>query len=423
MTDDWKPEWVEPRPGFISVPEDSKDEFHERVFAHLQRVHDWGHSSRTIQPFEDMPIRVHELVANTSAGPHSSRLWIANAKGGLFVWTVGSGLPSAVECELWEAAASDALATLGQREPVSWRAFLAQAPAALDHMRVRLDERAELQDGVVLTPVEGVMMTDMMANVMGALAGVHATALIQVDGATPCYSWQADGQAATHRRLRMLSAVVSLAWDTPWFLRDGPFDQVGVAWDGAAGPVSGYNYRWSGDDQAMTPAAAKLPGWVADVEPTLLVDAQHDSAIHRALLMHHEGLLISREHPSLALLAFVASIETIAAMSETLEHCPECNVVQGSTARFKRAAVSVITEDEADRLARTYKQRSRTVHDAYLHGRESLAGGWGQMSLYRPDQALDFEYGTVAIAQKASRALLWRTLDIDSSPTHPLGPS
>jgi hypothetical protein len=267
------------------------------------------------------------------------------------------------------------------------------------------------------------MMTDMMANVMGAMAAVHTTALIQIDGETSCYSWQADGQAETQRRLRMLTAIVSLAWDMPWCVRDGPFDQVGTTWAGAAGPVSGYNYKWSADEPAMTPPPAKLPDWVAGVEARLLAEAQHDSALHRALLMHHEGLLVSRDHPSLALLAFVASIETVAAMTEKLERCPTCNAVRGSTARFKRAARSVIPGDEADRLVSTYDKRSRTVHDGYLHGRESTGGGWGQMSLYLPAKALEFEFGTVSIAQKASRALLWRTLEIDGSPTHPLGPS
>jgi len=422
MTDDWSPDWIEPRPGFIPIPDDSKDEFHERISQYLQRVHNWGHSSRTIQPFDDVPVRVHEMIANTSAGPCGSRLWIANATGGLFTWTVGSGLSNAAECELWEAATSDAVVALGQRTAVTWRAFLAQAPAALDFMRVRLDERVVLQDGLVLIPVAGVMTTDMLTNVGGVVAGVHATALIQVDGTANCYSWHADGQTAALRRVRLLTAIVSLAWDTPWFLRDGPSDQVGMSWHGAAGPVSGFNYRWSAVDLTMMPPPVKLPSWVADIEARLMIDARRDSLIHRALLMHHEGLLVMREHPSLGLLAFIASVETMAAMTEKLERCPSCNVVVGSTARFKRAAASVVSEDEVHRLARIYDQRSKTVHGAHLHGREQIAGGWGEMSLYQPDQAFEFEFETLTIAQKVSRALLWRALEIQGSPIHPLRP-
>jgi hypothetical protein len=111
------------------------------------------------------------------------------------------------------------------------------------------------------------------------------------------------------------------------------------------------------------------------------------SALHRAFLMHHEGLLVVREHPSLGLLSFIASIETLAAMRETLERCAECKVVIGSTARFKRAIATVRSEA---RCAVPDKGVRPPIADrSRLKGSpagEYVAGGWGAepVELTRP---------------------------------------
>jgi hypothetical protein len=55
-----------------------------------------------------------------------------------------------------------------------------------------------------------------------------------------------------------------------------------------------------------------------------------------------------------------------------------------------------------------------------LHGREHEFGGWDEMSLYRPDDAMEFEFGVLSLAQKASRATLWAALELPGRPTDPL---
>jgi hypothetical protein len=42
------------------------------------------------------------------------------------------------------------------------------------------------------------------------------------------------------------------------------------------------------------------------------------------------------------------------------------------------------------------------------------------MSLYRSDDAMEFEFGVLALAQKASRAMLWAALELSGRPTDPL---
>jgi hypothetical protein len=95
-------------------------------------------------------------------------------------------------------------------------------------------------------------------------------------------------------------------------------------------------------------------------------------------------------------------------------------MITGSTARFKGAVRQVLGGYEAELLSDTYARRSRTVHNARLHGREHEFGGWGEMSLYRSDDAMEFEFGVLSLAQKASRAMLWAALQLPGRPTDPL---
>ncbi len=129
--------------------------------------------------------------------------------------------------------------------------------------------------------------------------------------------------------------------------------------------------------------------------------------------MHHEGMDLRREHPSLALVAFVAAIEAIAQITKKPEKCDKCGMVLGSASRFRGAIEPALGEEEARLLGDAYgPRRSRTVHDARLHGSELQFGGWGSMSLFLPDDTFGFTAGTVVPAQKASRSLLLDALGV-----------
>ena len=79
---------------------------------------------------------------------------------------------------------------------------------------------------------------------------------------------------------------------------------------------------------------------------------------------------------------------------------------------MKAAVRSVLPAEEAAYLERAYSIRSRTVHDAALHGRELLSGGWGLMSVYVSDSLAHFEGGTVQAAQAASKAMILNALGL-----------
>lgn len=391
-----------------------KDEFHQRVFDQLSLSYGWGHSSETRQPDHDRPFRVTELIPNTEAGPHHSRLWIANAKGGLALWVVGVGGDRDAEYSLWQAAVDGALARIGQRTPQAWGAFLAQHPAALPFMAFGIRDEVDL--GTIKVTHAGTIATPFLTQVGQVMASEHRSALLRIDGVTDCWAWHGDGEASALRVLRRLVAAISLAWDSPWYLRDGPTEHTDATWHGAPGPVSGSLYRWTDEAEPLgAPRATDLPSWVGAVVDRSQYHEDRD--LERALLMHHEGLLTARDHPSLALLAFVAVIESLAARTSPLVRCETCRSFTGSTARFKRAVSAVLEPYEAAQVADAYDRRSRTVHDARLHGREHFAGGWGGMSLYEPDDAFVFEMSTLLLTQKASRAVLWQALGLPGTPT------
>ncbi len=417
MADDWCPDWID-EPMFRPVPDDQKDEFHQRVFDHMRESYGWGYSSDTRwPPVGGRPLRVTELICNTPIGPHWSRLWIANATGGLVTWVVGTGQHDAHESDRWRAAVDDALAALGDRVAVPWRAYLAQAPPQVPYMRFRLSAPIDLADGTTFSPGDGLVRTGCMSSIGNHLMAVdHVSALVRVDGVADCWSWQGDGEMAALRRLRLHAALLSLAWDSPWFVRDGPTDSVDSTWVDAEGPVSGTSYRWIDKlDHFMAPPPIELPEWLGEVEVPL-----DPGVVQRALVMHHEGLLMTRDHPSLAMIAFVSSIETMAALQGELKRCETRRAQTGSTQRFREAVGSVVSNLEAQELSRFYDVRSRTAHDGALHGREVIAGGSGPMSLYLPDEFMEFEYQTLRTVQAASRALIWRHMDLPGEPLDPL---
>jgi hypothetical protein len=73
-------------------------------------------------------------------------------------------------------------------------------------------------------------------------------------------------------------------------------------------------------------------------------------------------MLLKADQPSMALLGFVAAIESIAVPRKALPRCPECDMVLGSGERFRAALATVLSPEEIELVGRIYGQRSKTVH-------------------------------------------------------------
>lgn len=94
-----------------------------------------------------------------------------------------------------------------------------------------------------------------------------------------------------------------------------------------------------------------------------------DSALKHALLMYHESVVLEREHPSVSLVCLTSATEALAARrSPKREKCVTCGQITGSTARFRSVLAEVLPFDKAKDVAGAYAYRSKTVHEAAMHG-------------------------------------------------------
>jgi len=337
---------------------------------------------------------------------------------GWLVTVVGTGERREDDLLHWREslneAANDTLSDGGPRTTVTWAAYLVQEPGLM-FTGVRLEVRTVQGDLTFESPA-GTLKVDVSDNLFQVWARPHYSALIRVEGRHECYSWISDGLPAVALRLRRIAALLTVAWDTPWIVRDGPTDRPGATWMGAAGPVSGSSYEWVDDTDvgvSLTVPAA-LPAWLAECDSRIAAaSTRRARAVGRAILMHHEAMLLQRRHPSVALLAFVAAIETLA--PGQLPRCASCSARTGSGERFRNLVDSVLPPDEASALADAYERRSRTVHDSFLYGSELMDGG-RHFSIFVPDDALVFELSLVRSAQRASRAMIWSTLGLPEQP-------
>jgi hypothetical protein len=192
-------------------------------------------------------------------------------------------------------------------------------------------------------------------------------------------------------------------------LREGPRDPQ-VRFAESTGPLMGISWRAVPDNSPLSAGKpVTVPDWLGQAEQAVVGNPK---LLESALLMHHEGLLLGRDHASLSLVCFVAAIETVAQISRKPERRPECKSVLGSAQRFRDAIRTVLDAEEATALEDAYSKRSKTVHQGTLYGAEVRMNSFGAMSLFLPDPVLGFTWGTVRIARRASRALIFSKLGV-----------
>ncbi|MFC8665489.1 hypothetical protein [Streptomyces sp. NPDC057199] len=400
----WMPHWVGqiPQLEVVAIPDTEKDEFIHHLFEHMRQAFDHGYSSQTRM---DLGFgRVDEWKLNTSDGRELPRLWVVNRTEGLMLALAGQGKQRQEDIAVWREGIEAAIARIGARGEEHWIAILSQKqpdPYMLNGQR--LGESASIGDLSFTSLTDGIAEdAQIHASGLGVSSGQFFHWPIEVRGATSCYTWCRDGELTALARLRRISALLSLAWDSPWLVREGPRD-ASASFFGMSSPLQGHSWRPIVDERIRESSRPiVVPNWIADAERAM-------SQIPRsanALLMHQEGLILRRDHPSMALVCFTASVEALAQINKNPEKCSECSMVLSSRKRFDDAINGVLDEGQAAHLMKAYPQRSRTVHQGRLHGTEMQIGGFGRMSLFVPDEELLFTAGTVQAAQEASKRLL-----------------
>ncbi|MFD9441542.1 hypothetical protein ACFWBR_06395 [Streptomyces sp. NPDC060006] len=417
---DWTPDWVTKalEEEVVPLADDAKDELIHHLFDFMRVEFDHGHSAQT--RYTPDGVRFEEWKLNTADGTELPRLRSINLEGALAFYVAGNGEVSNEGIEPWRRGISAALSRLGTRKKVPWEAVITQA---LPHQLMngqRLESRTraknlsfQLLDGCISEDIP-VPMTGV-----GVMVSKFAHWPIQVKGETSCYSWDPEGELLAMQRLRKITALLSLRWDTCWELRQGPVVE-GTKWADIRGPLMGDSWRPVRKDNFLAEAGVPIavPDWLDRAEKLL----GEKRMLRDAVLMHHEGLALRRGHPSIALVCFTSVIETVKQINKKPERCTGCEYCEGcgsvisSRARFEDAMRSVLGDDPAALLGSAYgmQGRSGTVHASRLHGLEAQANNSGPMSVFLPDQPFVFTYGTVGMAQEASRKLLLLTLGIDS---------
>jgi hypothetical protein len=128
--------------------------------------------------------------------------------------------------------------------------------------------------------------------------------------------------------------------------------------------------------------------------------------------VHQEGLRLEYEHPSFALIAFIASIETIGGKLFDVSRCERCGAVLGSTDRFRKTLRIVLSEEEAKVLDKAYTPRSKTAHAGVLHGMETVFGfvNIEIFDMIAGTGPRSFAFSVVRKMRQASRKLLEKIL-------------
>lgn len=149
----------------------------------------------------------------------------------------------------------------------------------------------------------------------------------------------------------------------------------------------------------------EVPGWVGLAWSALGAD----HGLDQALALYYEGAQLRVSHPSIALVAFVGTIESVARTA--LERCQCCGQWKGSTRRFKEALAEVLTTQESEELGRLYDSRSKTAHAGKLFGFEATFNVGDHGHFIPRDGPLDFALRLTYLAQHAAGLLLVRCFE------------
>lgn len=200
-----------------------------------------------------------------------------------------------------------------------------------------------------------------------------------------------EGQQSNERSalmaLHRLCCLLALAWGEGWQVRTAPEDperltpEVPMSWPP---PPMAPSPAWP-----LYPDPQPLPSWIAGAWDLV----SDDDVLASAMTFWHQGLLLTTEFPSFALVAFSGCIETVAAcrafraLTEVDDKpCPTCGTRTGASRRFWSTIGLVADDDEVRRLRKnwdTYGMRSGVAHGRTTHGIETAFGSIFPLQ-YRP---------------------------------------
>jgi hypothetical protein len=323
------------------------------------------------------------FIEFTGVGPDGAtldtRLVIIRLQEGVYVAIAGkTEEPDEAAAEAWTQAARCATARLGSPgTEFRWTATFAPPSPRIGGAEPTLKSDATI--GVFrLVPVGHPLYEILPQAASLASVGPSVSWPILIEAHHEGYNWDAASKKAAFE-LHRLSALLSLAFGECLVVRQAPAPiERGVRQvpDRLWWQQSGYEGDTSPPPEPRN--VVTVPDWVPDAWQRM----QKRPKLAHAVTAYHEGLRAQFAHPSLALVAFIASVEAVANTLFKEERCPKCGAHRGVAARFRAAVRLVTTDEEAERLGAVYSPRSRTVHQGWLHGGETMPGvlgfSWGE---------------------------------------------
>jgi len=360
-----------------------------------------GSFSVTGHKYDDTTKPFIEFTGAQRRVPLDTRLVIIPREAGVFIAVAGKTEElDEVAADAWVQAARCATSRLGTSGgEYHWTAII--APPAIRITGAEPAIEGETNVGGFRLVSGGQPLYERMPPQLPSFtsAGSGVSWPILVEARHIGYNWEAALQKAAFD-LHRLCALLSVVLGECLVVREAP---ARIADGVRKAPSRLWWQQWGEDfDASREPELRNvktMPDWASAAWQQMNSRPQ----LGHAVAVHHEGLRAQFEHPSLALVAFIASIEAVANLLFREERCSECNAHKDVAARFRATLRLVATDEEATRLDAAYSPRSRTVHQGWLHGGETTPGmfnfSWGANPIR------DFEWMVWGM-RAASRRLL-----------------
>lgn len=327
---------------------DELDEFRHQVIQALRRrVEISGDSGRLWS-------RTLEIAPSSSN--LEGRLRLEQTHDGVLAKVVGAAPLGDEALTQWWVAVEEAASAIGQQhESFDWVCLVGEGRSWLTPgQSVARDARtAEM----IIEPMRLALIEEFPDKFSLSSSSTNTSWPAAVSGTSTGYDLDSAMMKA-RAKIRVLCALLSLAWGRAWVLREGPHAvEHGHSVDSLRATIA----RISTGTHAGTPEPVAVPEWVGSVMELL---GQEKTATD-AVLTYHEGLLMSRDHPSFAFVAFIGSIEAVG----------KCVQAEGGARQnFSRALRLVLPDEQVRVVGQEYDLRSSTTHAGVLHGWERSFG-------------------------------------------------